>query len=195
MPPRPSARPFLTTEPHRVARRRAFSPKTAIAKAAQLYLEVDADDPRFVSFGGDAFENADAEAACPISVTTNVRSAVVTPIATLEAFTICFSNSNETTFPARRTEKVNTYSRNEATNTTRPRGETRRVSFEFELLCTLIIHVSIPIVVMLCNSRFHTRSERMSNPSLQATNAPTAITKQHTPIQNLTNLITIFLLA
>jgi hypothetical protein len=40
---------------------RATSKEQAIAKAERLYVDVDSDDPRFVCFGGDAFDCADAE--------------------------------------------------------------------------------------------------------------------------------------
>lgn len=38
----------------------AMSPDDAISKAEDLYLEEDADDPRFVAYGGDAFQDPDA---------------------------------------------------------------------------------------------------------------------------------------
>jgi hypothetical protein len=40
---------------------RSTSPEAAIAEAERLYTAVDSDDPRFVCFGGDAFDCADAE--------------------------------------------------------------------------------------------------------------------------------------
>jgi hypothetical protein len=40
---------------------RASSPEKAIAKAEHIYTEDDSDDPRFVCFGGDAFDGAEAE--------------------------------------------------------------------------------------------------------------------------------------
>ena len=39
---------------------RASSPEKAIALAEHLYMDVDSADPRFVCFGGDAFDGADA---------------------------------------------------------------------------------------------------------------------------------------
>ena len=40
---------------------RARSPAAAIRAAERLYIDGDPHDPRFIDFGGDAFESADAE--------------------------------------------------------------------------------------------------------------------------------------
>jgi hypothetical protein len=45
----------------------AASEQAAIAAAEQLWCDGDSDDPRFIFFGGDAFEDVNVE---PIDVTT-----------------------------------------------------------------------------------------------------------------------------
>jgi hypothetical protein len=39
----------------------ARSPRAAIKRAERLYIDGSADDARFVDFGGEAFQDADAE--------------------------------------------------------------------------------------------------------------------------------------